>query len=335
MNPNIVVHIAEVNAPLSGGGLSLTGHMWFTITDEFGNKSSYGFAPKLEGDPYGPGKIYETDDIHYIDSPKKHDYEREITEDQYNKIKDFSENAKRQAEQHIGRWADYEGINNSCVDFAWGGMGAGGLVDTGGWQGNILPGNNQSDMNKYFMGRQSPYDKLWNNISDGVSEIFNSAMEWIQPRRDPLMLDLNGNGLETDGVAATGPILFDHDGDGIKTSTGWVSQNDGFLVLDRNGNGTIDNGTELFGDSTPIVAGGTAADGFAALTQEDTNHDAQVNNRDANWGNLRVWRDQNQNGTSEKGELFSLNEMGIASFNGKHSDPSENLTRSVGVLLIF
>ena len=70
-------------------------------------------------------------------------------------------------------------------------------------------------------------------------------------------------------------------------------------MLDRNGNGSIDNGTELFGDATPLLDAdgnviGKAADGFEALAAQDTNGDGTVNSQDANFTNLRVWQDLNQ-----------------------------------------
>ncbi|MDD0943608.1 calcium-binding protein [Xylella fastidiosa subsp. multiplex] len=61
------------------------------------------------------------------------------------------------------------------------------------------------------------------------------------PPRDPLALDLDGDGIETTGSDGR-VILFDHDADGVKTGTGWLKPDDGWLVLDRNGNGTIDSG---------------------------------------------------------------------------------------------
>jgi hypothetical protein len=92
------------------------------------------------------------------------------------------------------------------------------------------------------------------------------------PRIDPLALDLDGDGIETvsdrDGV-----ILFDHNADGIKTGTGWLTRDDGWLVLDRNGNGTIDSGRELFGVDTILSSGVNASDGFAALREFDLNKD--------------------------------------------------------------
>ena len=134
-------------------------------------------------------------------------------------------------------------------------------------------------------------------------------------------MDLDGDGIETVAPSSTNPILFDHDGDGIKTGTGWIKADDGFLVMDRNGNGVINNGTELFGDSTPYDPSsniynptGKLADGFAALQQEDTNHDGKVNNADARWSQLRVWRDLNQDGVSQANELFTLSSLGITSF---------------------
>src|SRR5882724_4467028 len=76
----------------------------------------------------------------------------------------------------------------------------------------------------------NPYTQ-WMNLE--ARDFFDSAFRWFR-RRDPLVLDLNGNGIETTGANPTNPILFDHDGNGIKNGTGWVSPNDGFLVLDRN-----------------------------------------------------------------------------------------------------
>ena len=75
--------------------------------------------------------------------------------------------------------------------------------------------------------------------------------------------------------------------------------------------GTIDSGRELFGDSTLLPGGGTAADGFAALAAEDTNADGRVDALDARFADLRVWRDLNQTGISEAGELSTLAAAGI------------------------
>ncbi|MDR1274802.1 MAG: putative Ig domain-containing protein [Candidatus Accumulibacter sp.] len=148
-----------------------------------------------------------------------------------------------------------------------------------------------------------------------IPGLFDDAQKyWQEVRIDPLALDLDGDGLETSNFNLQNPIWFDHDLNGSAEGTGWLNSDDGFLVLDRNGNGTIDDGSELFGDHTPLYEGdGTAVNGFAALAQEDTNEDGLVDNQDANWNDLRVWRDLNQDGISQSNELFTLSELGIQS----------------------
>ena len=153
--------------------------------------------------------------------------------------------------------------------------------------------------------------------------------------RDPLAIDLDSDGIETIGIPATGiPVLFDHDADGVRTGTGWLRPDDGWLVLDRDGNGTIDSGRELFGVDTLITETVTppdgqshlftrnAADGFEALRALDTGSGATgsagfgdliFNASDAAFANVRVWRDLNGDGVSQTAELQSLTAAGIAS----------------------
>ncbi|MDP3401472.1 MAG: hypothetical protein Q8R97_10150, partial [Brevundimonas sp.] len=194
---------------------------------------------------------------------------------------------------------------------------------------NVFGNNCTSFVNKAFYEAGLPYDSRaidtrelaygW-TVNKLTNSNYTDARNFTR-RRDPLTLDLDGDGLETVGIDPANPILFDHDADGVKTATGWIKPEDGFLVLDRNGNGVIDNGTELFGDSTPLYTGGTAADGFAALAQEDTNGDGLVNAADARFADLRIWRDLNQDGESQTGELQTLEEAGIIAL---HVGKTEN-----------
>jgi hypothetical protein len=107
-------------------------------------------------------------------------------------------------------------------------------------------------------------------VPGDVGDAFSRAKNWVWPR-DPIILDLDGNGLETVGLA--GNVYFDHDGDGVLTKTGWAGKDDALLVWDRNSNGKIDTGAELFGDFTPLPNGTLAPNGFAALAALDSNGD--------------------------------------------------------------
>ncbi|MDR3153045.1 MAG: hypothetical protein LBW85_01950, partial [Deltaproteobacteria bacterium] len=107
-------------------------------------------------------------------------------------------------------------------------------------------------------------------------------------------------------------MLFDHDGDGVLTATGWIGPGDAFLAMDRDGDGGIGDGSELFGDRTLRRAGGgRCADGFAALAQEDTDGNGLVDRDDRNWASLKLWRDKNLNGRADEGELLTLESQGV------------------------
>ncbi|MFL9996173.1 calcium-binding protein, partial [Paraburkholderia sediminicola] len=129
---------------------------------------------------------------------------------------------------------------------------------------------------------------------------------------DPLILDIDGNGIHTTNPDNSN-AYFDFDGSGSRTHTGWISAGDGFLVLDRNKNGTIDSGAELFSNFTPLANGTLAANGFDALREFDLNKDGVIDRNDAIWSSLKIWRDANGDGTSQSGELLSLDQLGIIS----------------------
>ena len=162
------------------------------------------------------------------------------------------------------------------------------------------------------------------SFATGIADVFSSARAWTPPRVDPLALDLDGDGIETVGINGYGTILFDHDGDGLKQGTGWVKPDDGLLVLDRNGNGLIDNGSELFGVDTVLSGGQKATDGFAALRDLDANGDGKFDAADAQFGNVRVWRDSNQDGISQANELTSLADTAIVSISLNAATTSGN-----------
>ena len=212
-----------------------------------------------------------------------------------------------------------------------------------------LNGNPISQQEKTEPWWQDPFGwvkESWEKFKDSLPNPFSSLpvgsglfdpdnwKKWfdLNPNRngryhiyDPIALDLDGDGIET--VAANGfaGSLFDHDNDGIRTAGGWVSADDGLLVWDKNGNGRIDNGAELFGDNTALSNGSRAEHGYAALAQHDLNQDGIIDSRDAVFKQLRVWRDLNQDGISQEGELFTLEETGIASLNLAYQNTRRDL----------
>jgi protocatechuate 3,4-dioxygenase beta subunit len=128
----------------------------------------------------------------------------------------------------------------------------------------------------------------------------------------PIAIDLNGDGIHT--IARedmTGS--FDLLGSGKAIQTGWLSKADGFLAIDNNGNGQIDDISELFGG----VAKGS---GFAKLASYDSNGDGVVNASDALFSTLKIWQDANSNGKTDAGELISLAQAGVVSLNVAYTE---------------
>jgi hypothetical protein len=144
---------------------------------------------------------------------------------------------------------------------------------------------------------------------------------------------LDGDGVETTNVKAG--AYFDHDGNGFAEQTGWASSDDGLLVMDRNGDGIINDGKELFGDQTILANGQKAANGFQALAELDTNHDGKIDANDAAYANLRVWQDIDGDGYSSADELKTLAELGITSIStastiSTQTDPQGNTQTRIG-----
>jgi Ca2+-binding RTX toxin-like protein len=118
-------------------------------------------------------------------------------------------------------------------------------------------------------------------------------------------LDLNGDGVQTTGAART--VAFDVDDSGFMKNTAWLSNSDGFLFLDRNLNGSIDSGRELFSNSVVDLS----ARGLAGMRWIDSNYDGKLTNADPVWNELKVWRDADGDGLADAGETQTLSALGI------------------------
>lgn len=153
------------------------------------------------------------------------------------------------------------------------------------------------------------YGKMFGEVDPSVNTNYRAS----RVNGSPLVLDLDGDGVEISQLVTGAPtaILFDHNADGIRTGTAWAKADDGILALDRDGNSSIDSGRELFGDNTLLTNGQKAADGYAALRDLDSNSDGQITALDARFADLRVWRDLDQDGMSDAGELQTLAQAGI------------------------
>lgn len=208
------------------------------------------------------------------------------------------------ASDTLGRW----GMNTlgSTAAGTAAGMGVGALVATGvisgpvGWAAIITAG-----LVGGLLG-----ECIWDWFLDPLNDDYTNAGN-AQPPRDPLTIDLGSLGIEL--TTLENGVHFDLDKNGFAEKTAWIGNEDGFLVLDRNKDGIINDGGELFGDQVELSNGLISVSGFEALADLDENGDGLIDKNDAIWNDLRVWVDANQNGFSESSELKSLNDLGIVS----------------------
>lgn len=176
-----------------------------------------------------------------------------------------------------------------------------------------------SQLAKNFRANPNLIDSVvWNpDVKAAAMNYLGTGVEHAIPT-DPLILDLDGDGVKLTSFGEA-PVLFDidHDG-GSKEITGWVSKEDGIVVMDLNGNGKIDGIHETLSEYFNGTAGvnGEAgekkyAHGFAALKSLDSNADNAFTSADAAWNSVKAWQDADHDGQTDAGELKTLTELNI------------------------
>nr|WP_312884078.1 hypothetical protein [Rhizobium laguerreae] len=142
----------------------------------------------------------------------------------------------------------------------------------------------------------------------------------VETYNPPVLLDLNGDShIDLRPLDELGTSVgFDWDGDGVAEETAWVGPQDGFLAVDLGAGGTagpdgkIDQAREL---AFSLWDDQSTSDLDGLRLAFDTNHDNILDLNDERWSEFRVWRDLNQNGVSDAGELQTMTDAGIRLIN--------------------
>lgn len=158
-----------------------------------------------------------------------------------------------------------------------------------------------------------------------ILKIFNEALNLFPLMIDPLLIDLDGDGIETTTVSRG--TYFDHQSDGFAEASAWVGEDDGILAFDKNNNGFIDNGNEIFGDNYIKSDGTKATSGFDALSDFDSNNDGVINALDEKFSQLKILKGDDSLITLEQAGIVSIN---LNSYASNQVDENGNTQLSSG-----
>ncbi|MDS0790358.1 hypothetical protein OSB94_19905 [Proteus vulgaris] len=260
------------------------GHVWVEFRGEsigwgLGDTKMEGGADNLT---FHDSKGYDSNKVTSMTFPL---YSPEISD----RISNAIEQIKNGSYQHFP--SSYNLLTNNCIDFI-----------------NHLLALTEN-------GENNP-DYILQLMGDTPNKIIEKIEEYIleqQEAETPLVIALTESGIFT--LPDDDSIHFDHNNDEVKESTGWIDNNSAFLVFDKNKNGVIDNGNEMFGNNTSNISEGYAKHGFEALSQYDSNQDNRIDKSDIIWSSLNLWIDKNIDGKTDADELIKIECSGIESIN--------------------
>jgi hypothetical protein len=174
-------------------------------------------------------------------------------------------------------------------------------------QATIKTSNGEINIDLSFSYTQEFYEVHKTSIQMGTANF-----------EDPLLINFEGNKNAFDNISKKMNFEFDINSDGIKEEIPQLKNGSGFLALDKNNNGIIDNGSELFGP--------TSGDGFQELAQYDENKNNWIDEKDSIFKDLRVW-EKNENADNS---LISLSQAGVGAIYLASVATNFNYSKSIG-----
>lgn len=184
----------------------------------------------------------------------------------------------------------------------------------------LNPGVPESGFTSWVSNARSFISSIWSFLSENAGKLIDATVNSLKNIAnklkdtvdtaewgyyDPIVIDLDGDGIRTISADENNARFDLFVEDGFSAKHGWLSGDDAFLALDINGNGFIDDISEMFGDRNTR--------GYAALAVYDENGDGKIDTLDAIFSDLRLWQDINQDGVSSLDEVFSLQDLDISS----------------------
>lgn len=202
--------------------------------------------------------------------------------------------AQPQAPPPTGFGLEYDSVEKNAEAESMS-FSAQGMVRTA--DGKQIQFNLQLSMERAFMSEKSVSIRL----GDAVRQ------------QDPLMINFNGSAAQLTDAK----FSFDINSDGNAEQISFAGANSGFIALDKNNDGTINNGSELFGTKS--------GNGFLDLSVYDQDHNGWIDENDAVFTLLKVWSKDSQGNDS----LTGLKENGVgALYLGATTSPFELKTSS-------